>query len=156
MKMKMGKLWNNINREKPKHLERKISQFQFFSPQMSHGLKMDRTPASAGPVINLLSHRKTSKSDIDFNNMWKARSYLAQDIWRLATKPHRLRKLCRFILWTVWTYRYRVWRKVRDSKCYKWWKSICRCILNIERHCLLHCTEDHRCKNECLCNYLNK
>jgi len=28
--MKLEKLWNNIKREKLKHLERKISQFHFF------------------------------------------------------------------------------------------------------------------------------
>ena len=66
-------------------------------PQISPGLKLDRTPVYAGPVINLLSHRNTLKSEIDFNNMRKARSYLAEDTWRLCTKLLCLRELRRYI-----------------------------------------------------------
>jgi len=36
-------------------------------------------------------------------------------------QKQRLRKLCGFILWTVSTHRYIVWRKVRDSKYYRRW-----------------------------------
>ena len=104
---------------------------------------------SVGPVINLLSQRKPLKSDIDFKNMWNTRSYLAEDT---LVQDHTV--YGRITSWSVWTHRYTMWRKLSVLNVTAGRTHIGQCVLKVDRHCLLHCTEGHRFKHECLYMYV--
>ena len=156
MKMKMEQLWNNINREKPKTWGEKSPSSTFIHHKCHMDWKWIEFQPPRGRWLTFwVIERPLNLTLISI--ICEKPGLISQKTHGVLVQNHIVHGNCASLYCELYEHIDTVCDvkseilNVTEGGTY-----ICQCILNIERHCLLHYTEDHICKHECLCNYITK